>query len=72
MDLIVRAPSDDDLLLAHATAHEVAAPGDLTLMAHQQPHAGEDLLQLLLVNVRVTENRVVNGALGRVDELLYR
>src|SRR5438874_825263 len=72
VDLVVRGPGDDHLLFAHARAHEVARLGDLALVAHEQPHPREDLLQLLLVNVRVAEDGVVNRSVGRVDESTYR
>ena len=71
VDLIIRGPSDDDLLFAHPGSNEVAGLGDLTLVAHKQPHSAEDLFELLLVDVRVTENDVVNYAVARVDEFIH-
>src|SRR6476661_2948735 len=55
IDLIIPASGYDHLLLAHTGANEVAGTGNLALMPNEQPHAAEDLLQFLLVNVWVTE-----------------
>src|SRR5207247_10524952 len=71
VDLIVGGPRDYDLLFAHPGSNEVARLGDLTLVAHKQPHSAEDLFELLLVDVRVTENDVVNDAVDSVDEFVH-
>src|SRR5207302_10703956 len=63
VDLVVAAAGDDDLLLAHARADEIARVGDLADVADEEPAAGQDLFQLLLVDVRVAEDRRAAAAL---------
>src|SRR5262249_43333754 len=56
VDLAVAAASDDDLLLAHARPDEIAGVRDLAFVPDEEPVASEDLVELLLINVRVAEN----------------
>src|SRR5215831_1156467 len=50
-DLPRAVPHHQDRVLAHGGTEEVAGVGDLALVAQKQPAAGEDLRQLLLVDL---------------------
>ena len=68
-DLVVLAVAhEDDFLGAHARDHEVPGVGNQALVADEQPAASEDLLQLLLEDVRVHVQLAAQGAVLGVDE----
>ncbi len=58
----------DDFFSPHAGDHEVARVGDEALVADEQPAAREDLLQLLLEDVRVDVELAAQGAVLGVDK----
>ena len=55
VDLAPRVPHNQHRVLAHIGAEEVAGFGYLAFMAKEQPAAGKDLLQLLLVYILFDE-----------------
>src|SRR5499425_991708 len=59
-----------DRVFTHKRAEEVAGLGDLTLMAQKQPAAGEDLHQLLLVDLRLDEDAPADQPLRGVHQRL--
>jgi hypothetical protein len=68
-DLLVSAIAhNDDFLGAHAADNEVTGVRNLTLVAEQQPAALEDLLHLLVEDVRVNICLPANRATFGVDE----
>src|SRR5690349_4218702 len=67
-DLLVFAIAHhNDFFGAHTREHEVAGIRDLALVAQQQPGALEDLLLLLLVNIRVDVQLATDRALLGTD-----
>ena len=62
--------AQDDRLLAHARGVEVAGLGNQALVPDEQPGAGEQLLQFLLVEIGINEDFAANEALVRVNELV--
>jgi hypothetical protein len=54
---------DDNRVLAHVSAEEVVRLRNLRLVAEEEPAAGEDFLQLLLVDFRVGINAAVDAPL---------
>ena len=63
-------PAKNDRLLAHSGGVEIAGLGDETLVPDEQPGACENLLQFLLVKVRIDENFAADEAPVRVNELV--
>src|SRR5712691_4102608 len=60
-----------DRVLAHGGTEEVAGLGDLALVAQKQPATGEDLLQLLLVDLLLDEDAPTHEALLSIDQMFY-
>src|ERR1700737_4771718 len=54
-DLALRVTDDQNRVLAHVSGKEGAGLRGLALMAQEKPAAGEDPLQLLLVELRLDE-----------------
>ena len=67
VDPVLRIPGDDDRFVPHAGEKEIAGLGDLALMAHQEPRAREDLLQLGSVDVLVDEDLAADSAPVQID-----
>src|SRR5687767_5612764 len=67
MQLVLAVTDEDDFLFAHARDDEVAGVRDLGLVADEEPAAGEDLLQLLLVDRSVDVDLAADEALLQVD-----
>src|SRR5262249_36560519 len=68
MDLSLAVSSHENRVFAHGGAEEVARLGDLALMAQKQPAAGEDLLQLLLVDPPLDEDAPADQAPVGIDQ----
>jgi hypothetical protein len=62
--------AEDDGLLAHGRDDEVAGPGDLALVADEEPGAGEHLLLLLPVDLLVDEDLAADDPSPNVDQAL--
>ena len=60
--------AEDDRLLAHGRDEEVARLRDLALVADEEPGAGEDLLQLLPVDLLADEDLAADDAPLDVDQ----
>src|SRR5207247_4147841 len=60
--------AQDDRLLAHRRHEEVAGPGDLALVADEEPGAREDLLLLPPVDLLVHEDLPADDSLVDVDQ----
>ena len=74
-DLGVRQEGEwhqEDVLFAHAGRDEVARVGDQAFMTDEEPAAREDLLQLLLEDVRVDVELPTERAVLGVDERAER
>src|ERR1700732_4184436 len=67
-DLALRVPDDQNRVLAHVSGEEVARQRDLAFMAQEEPAAGEDPLQLLLVELRLDEDAATDQTLLGVDQ----
>jgi len=61
-------PDDNNAVLADVAEEEIARVGDLRLVAHEVPGAGEDVLELELVDLLVGENLSLDEAFVAVDE----
>src|SRR5712691_10244484 len=59
---------EDDRLLAHAGDEVVAGPGDLALVADEEPGAGEDALLLLREDFVVDEELAAHDSALHVDQ----
>ena len=66
--LVAPVPHQNDLLFPHTGDHEIAGIGDLALVAQEEPAAGEDLLQLHLVDFRVGVDLPADRPLLNVEE----
>src|SRR5262249_57308676 len=64
----VAVATQDDAVLAHVGGDEIAAVGNLALVPQIQPTAGEDRLQLALVDAGLDEDAPTNGATRGVDQ----
>src|SRR5262245_7003122 len=71
MDGALAVAYHQDRVFTHKRAEEIAGLGDLTLMAEKQPAAGEDLHQLLRVDLRLDEDATADQTLLGVHQLLY-
>lgn len=60
-------PNYQNRVLAHISSEEVPRFGDLAFMAEKQPAARENLLQFLLVNVRLDEDAAADQAFIKID-----
>src|SRR4029077_4082610 len=67
-DLALRVTDDENRVLAHVSGKEVAGLRDLALVAQEKPAAGEDPLQLLLVELRLDEDAATDQTLLGVDQ----
>src|SRR5262249_13429209 len=63
-------PHHQDRVFSHIGAEEIPRIGDLALMAQKQPAAGEDALQLLLVDVALDENAPTDEAVIDINQTL--
>src|SRR5439155_17522803 len=68
MHLASRVAHDQNRVLAHVSGKEVARLRNLALMAQEQPAAGEDLLQLLLVDPRLDKDAPTDQTLFGIDQ----
>ena len=66
--LALRVAHHQHRVFAHIGGEEIAGRGDLAVMAQKQPAAGEDLLQFLLVDLRLDEDAAADQAAFAVDE----
>ena len=62
---------DQDGVFAHVGGEVVAGIGDLGLVAEEEPAAGENALQFLLVDVGFDEDATADKAAFRVDQSLH-
>src|SRR6185369_4911564 len=60
--------AQDDRLLAHRRHEEVARPGDLALVADEEPDSCEDPLLLLVVELVVDEYLAADEAALDIDQ----
>src|SRR5687768_2006669 len=67
-DAALVVADDYDAVFAHEVEEEVAGVRDLRLVAHEEPGAGEDLLHLELIDLRVVEQPAVDRSLLNIDE----
>ena len=67
-DLAGPVADDQHRVLAHVGGEEIAGVGDLCLVAEEQPAAGKDLLQFLLVYLLIGEDAGVDYPVLRVDQ----
>ena len=68
VDLAFPVAAQDHRFLAHARDEEVAGVRDLALVADEQPGAGEQPLQLLLVDLLVDEDLAADLPRCQIDE----
>src|SRR5207248_2312323 len=71
MNLLPAIASQDDRLLSHARHEVIPRPGDLALVSHKQPGAGEDLLLFLLVERLIDKDFTADATMFQLDEVLY-
>src|SRR5262249_14648722 len=67
-DLPLGAAHPQDRILAHVGAEEVPRAWDLTFVAEEEPAAGEDPLQLLLVDLPLREDAATDAPVLDVDQ----
>ena len=67
-DLAGAVADHEHRVLAHVGGEKVAGVGDLRLVAEEEPAAGKDLLQLLLVDFLVAEDAGVDDTVVGVDQ----
>ena len=70
VDPALPVAGDEDGVLAHVGGEEVAGVGDLGLVAKEEPAAGKNLLQLLLVDGFLAENARADQALIQVNQVI--
>ena len=68
VDLAVAVAHHQHRVLAHIGRVEIAGLGDLALVAQEQPAAGEDLLLLLLVDLRLDKDAAADEPVVAVDQ----
>ena len=72
VDLPSLIPRQDDGFFAHAGDEKIARARDLALVPQEQPGPREDVLELLLVDVRVHEDLTADLAVLEIDEVASR
>src|SRR5215472_5478630 len=68
MNLARPVAAQDDGFLSHTRDEIVAGLWDLALMADKQPHPGEQLFQLLVIDLLVDENFAADLSRRHIDE----
>src|SRR5262250_3970856 len=68
VDAAAAVTAEDDRLFAHGGCQVVAGPRDLALVADEEPRAGEDLLELLTVDLVVDEDLSTHDPLVDIDQ----
>jgi len=71
VDGALAVPHHQDRVFPHRGAEEVTRLGDLAFMAQKQPAAGEDPLQLLLVDLRLDEDTPADKAVLGIHYMFY-
>ena len=71
VDLSAAVAHHQHRVLAHVGGEVIAGIGNLAVVAQEQPAAGEDTLQFLLVDVGFDENAAAYQAPLRVNQALH-
>jgi hypothetical protein len=70
MHLAFLVAAEDNRLFSHSRGIEVAGVRDQAFVADQEPRSGKDLVQFLLVEVRIDEDIPTDEASLEVDEMV--